>query len=92
MIHNTTVEQQTFDLLKGKQRYLVIKHNPLFMPGDTLTVSLEDSREQLSFEIVTVDALNTRNSIVGLYKIPAGALPGYPKGAAPSPETEVRFH
>jgi len=67
MTHNTTVNQQTFDELTRKVRHLSVRHNPLFMPGDTLTVSLEDSRDQLIFEIITIDALNTRQDILGLY-------------------------
>lgn len=84
MIHNTTVEQHTFSQLKEKQRYLVIKHNPLFMPGDTLTVSLDDSREQLSFEVVAIEIINSRYDLLALYA-------PYSQ-AAPAPETEVRFH
>lgn len=75
MTHNTTVNQQTFDLLKGKKRHMVIKHNPLFMPGDTLTVSLEDTRSQLSFEIVAIEIINTRYDLLALYAPYSQAAP-----------------
>lgn len=54
------------------------------MPGDTLTVSLDDSREQLSFEVVAIEIINSRYDLLALYA-------PYSQ-AAPSPETEVRFH
>lgn len=71
MTHNTTVPTEVYKELQGHQRHVIIKHDPLFMPGDTLMVSEPDSRQQLKFEIVSCSKENINQkgdlSLLGLY-------------------------
>lgn len=71
MTHNTTVTPEQFKLLQGRQRHLIVKHDPLFMPEDTLLVSEPDSRQQLRFTIVSCSQENINQkgslSLLGLY-------------------------
>lgn len=72
MTHNTQVTPEVFELLKVKQRYVIIKHNPLIIPQDTLVVNQADSRDQLTFEVVSIETgkdskINGYYSLVGLY-------------------------
>lgn len=82
MTHNTTVTAGVFAALQGRQRHLIVKHDPLFMPKDTLLVSEPDSREQLTFEIVSISQENINQkgglSLLGLYA-PYGSVDDLPE-------------
>ena len=71
MTHNTTVTPEQYEALQGRQRHVIIKHDPLFMPGDTLMVSEPDSRTQLTFEILSCSKENINQkgdlSLLGLF-------------------------
>lgn len=67
MTHNTTVTPEVYEALQSRQRHIILKHDPLFMPEDTIMVSEPDSRDQLSFEIVSVEILHKRATLLSLY-------------------------
>ena len=54
MTHNTTVNTRLFDLLKARQRHVMLKPDD-YQTGDTLVVTREGTREQLTFTVVSVE-------------------------------------
>lgn len=72
-IFNQEVTPEVFKELQETRRHLFIKHEKLLMPGDTLLVTQPDSRDQLSFDIVSIDYgpnskhVNSHYSLLGLY-------------------------
>ena len=67
MTHKETVNSETFARLQAWQRHLVLKHDPLLMPGDTLVINEQDTRNQLELEIKSIEPLHSRSDLVGLY-------------------------
>lgn len=67
MNFNITTDEDTFTALNRRQRHLITKHNPLLIPGDTVNISQPDSREQISMEVVSIEVLNTRQTLLGLF-------------------------
>jgi hypothetical protein len=67
MTHTETVNTETFQRLQQWQRHLVLKHDQLLMPGDNMAVREQDTRNELNFEIKSIEALHSRSDIVGLW-------------------------
>lgn len=83
MTHNTTVTTEVFAALQGRQRHLIVKDNSLYATGDTLNANLEGTRDQLPFEIVSIEhgpsskTINGHYCLVGLYA-PYGSVDDLP--------------
>jgi hypothetical protein len=81
MNHPLTVDAITFAALKGRKRYLIasIKTTetedvppivtvvPDYQTGDTTTITQDGTRNQVSFEINSIEPLHSRSVILGLF-------------------------
>jgi len=93
MKHTKQVDSQTFDRLQSWQRHIILKHDTLLMPGDTLVINEQDTRNQLEFEVKSIEQLHSRSDIIGLYApytavddVPDGVGGGYRQNMS---ETEI---
>lgn len=98
MTHNTTVNTELFDLLKARQRHIMLKPDD-YQPEDTLVVTREGTREQLTFTVVSVEqgkdskTVNSHYCLLGLFApyvavddLPLSVGGGF--GAAPLPTAD----
>lgn len=66
MHHHLKVSAQEFEAIKGKKRHIITKLGD-YRQGDTLTITQDGTREQMSLAIIEVNDLHKRSTILTLF-------------------------
>jgi hypothetical protein len=66
MQHHLKVSHKEFDALKNKKRHIITKPGD-HQIGDTLVLTQDGTREQLTFSILGVEPLHQRSVVLALF-------------------------